>query len=99
MALACRPDVLIADEPTTALDSVAQAGVLDLLRDLRATFDLAVLLISHDMGVVAASTDRVAVMRAGRIIETQDTGRLSLRPDEPYAQPAIPSASARASIR
>jgi peptide/nickel transport system permease protein len=86
MALAGEPEVLIADEPTSALDGVAQTGVLDLLRDLRDNLDLAVLLISHDMGVVAASTDRVAVMQDGRIIETQDTARLFARPAEPYTQ-------------
>jgi ABC-type dipeptide/oligopeptide/nickel transport system ATPase component len=95
MALACQPDVLIADEPTTALDAVTQAGVLELLRDLGNTLDLGVLLISHDMGVVARSTDRVAVMHAGRIIETQDTARLFAQPTEPYTQLLIDSAKHR----
>jgi peptide/nickel transport system permease protein len=92
MALAGQPDVLIADEPTSALDGVAQAGVLDLLGDLRVTLDLAVLLITHDMGVVAASADRVAVMHAGRIIETQDTVRVFTHPAERYTRLLIDSA-------
>jgi peptide/nickel transport system permease protein len=93
MALAGQPDVLIADEPTTALDTVAQAGVLDLLGELRDTLDVAVLLISHDLGVLTNSTDRVAVMRAGRIIEAGETARLFTRPEEPYTQLLIDSAT------
>ena len=68
-ALACRPPLVIADEPTTALDVTIQAQVLDLLRELRERFNLALLLITHDFGIIAQLADRVAVMRQGRLVE------------------------------
>ena len=83
-ALVSRPDVLIADEPTTALDVTIQAQILDLLRRLAAGRGTAILLITHDMGVVADIADRVAVMYAGRIAETGRTGQVFLRPRHPY---------------
>ncbi|POM22794.1 Glutathione import ATP-binding protein GsiA [Actinomadura rubteroloni] len=86
LALAADPDVLIADEPTTALDVTVQAEILALLRDLRRERRLAVLLITHNMGVVADLADRVAVMRDGRVVETQDVGRLFDAPETEYAQ-------------
>src|SRR6185369_18043432 len=69
MALVCDPKLLIADEPTTALDVTIQAEILELLRGLKDDFDLTMLLITHDLGVVAETADRVAVMYAGRIVE------------------------------
>ncbi len=84
MALSCRPDVLIADEPTTALDVTIQAQILDLLRELQAEMDMAVLLITHDLGVVAETADRVAVMYAGRIVESATTEKLFANPQHPY---------------
>jgi oligopeptide/dipeptide ABC transporter ATP-binding protein len=86
MALACNPRLLIADEPTTALDVTIQAQILELLNDLRKTRDLAVLLITHDLGVVAEVADRVAVMYTGRIVEESDVKELFLRPKHPYTQ-------------
>jgi len=83
-ALVSRPDVLIADEPTTALDVTIQAQILDLLRRLAAGRGTAILLITHDMGVVADIADRVAVMYAGRIAETGRTGQVFARPRHPY---------------
>ena len=83
-ALVSRPDVLIADEPTTALDVTIQAQILDLLRRLAAGRGTAILLITHDMGVVADIADRVAVMYAGRIAETGSTGQVFARPRHPY---------------
>lgn len=83
-ALVSRPDVLIADEPTTALDVTIQAQILDLLRRMAARRGTAILLITHDMGVVADIADRVAVMYAGRIAETGRTGQVFLRPRHPY---------------
>src|SRR2546423_759656 len=70
LALACQPSLVIADEPTTALDVTIQAEILDLLRDMKAAVDLSLLLITHDLGVIAEAADRVAVMYAGRIVET-----------------------------
>src|SRR5205085_12053752 len=70
IALACQPSLVIADEPTTALDVTIQAEILDLLREMKAAFHLSLLLITHDLGVVAETADRVAVMYAGRIVET-----------------------------
>src|SRR5438105_11238420 len=70
MALACKPSLVIADEPTTALDVTIQAQVPDLMREMKRTFDLSLLLITHDLGVIAETADRVAVMYAGRIVET-----------------------------
>jgi oligopeptide/dipeptide ABC transporter ATP-binding protein len=84
MALACEPRLLLADEPTTALDVSVQAQVLDLLRDLTAEFGIALVLISHDLSVVAGLADRVAVMYAGRIVETAPTDRLFSTPQHPY---------------
>ena len=84
MALACRPQLLIADEPTTALDVTVQAQVLDLVRDLQREFRMAVLFITHDLGVVAQIADRVAVMYAGRIVEEAPAEALFEEPRHPY---------------
>jgi oligopeptide/dipeptide ABC transporter ATP-binding protein len=85
MALACRPALLIADEPTTALDVTIQAQILDLLRRLRGEYRLSVLLISHDLGVIAEMADRVAVMYAGRIVEERPAADLFRSPRHPYS--------------
>ena len=86
MALAGRPELLIADEPTTALDATIQAQILDLLRRLQAETGMALVLISHDLGVVADLCGRVAVMYAGRIVEQAPTAELFDRPAHPYTQ-------------
>ena len=86
IALACRPAVLIADEPTTALDVTLQAQILDLLRVLQDEMGTAILLITHDLAVIAETADRVAVMYAGRIIETAPVGDLFARPLHPYTE-------------
>lgn len=86
MALACDPKVLIADEPTTALDVTIQAQILELLDNLRRTRDLAVLLITHDLGVVAEVADRVAVMYTGKIVEESPVNELFARPKHPYTE-------------
>ena len=86
MALSCRPKVLIADEPTTALDVTVQAQILKLMRELRADFGAAILLITHDMGVVAEMADRVAVMKSGRVVEQGATLDIFERPREAYTR-------------
>jgi oligopeptide/dipeptide ABC transporter ATP-binding protein len=86
MALACDPKLLIADEPTTALDVTIQAQILDLLTELRQKRNLALLLITHDLGVVAETSDRVAVMYAGKIIEEASVKELFARPRHPYTE-------------
>jgi len=86
MALACDPELLIADEPTTALDATIQAQILELLRDLRQRLGMALLLITHDLGVVAEVCDRVAVMYAGRIVEDGPVRRIFDDPRHPYTQ-------------
>jgi oligopeptide/dipeptide ABC transporter ATP-binding protein len=86
IALAAEPVLLIADEPTTALDVTVQAQILELLDGLRQKHGMAILLITHDLGVVAGRADRVAVMYAGQIIETADTATLFQRPTHPYTQ-------------
>ena len=91
IALACRPSLLIADEPTTALDVTIQAQILDLLRDLKRRFDLALLLITHDLGVVAQTADRVAVMYAGRIVEEATVQAVFASPKHPYTQGLLAS--------
>ncbi|GAB2644709.1 ABC transporter ATP-binding protein [Kribbella swartbergensis] len=84
MAVACDPKVLIADEPTTALDVTIQAGILDVLRGLRERLGTSIVLITHDLGVVADLADRVAVMYAGRVVETAEVHDLFARPQHPY---------------
>jgi peptide/nickel transport system ATP-binding protein len=84
MAVACDPRVLIADEPTTALDVTIQAGILDLLRDLRRRLGTAIVLITHDLGVVADTADRVLVMYAGRKVEEAGADDLFAAPQHPY---------------
>jgi ABC-type dipeptide/oligopeptide/nickel transport system ATPase component len=86
IALACRPSLVIADEPTTALDVTIQAEILDLLREMRSAFNLSLLLITHDLGVIAAMADRVAVMRAGRIVEIGPVRRIFHDPQHPYTR-------------
>ena len=86
MALSCKPKLLIADEPTTALDVTIQAEILELLRSLREDFDLSMLLITHDLGVVAETADRVAVMYAGRIVEEASVHELFHNPRHPYTE-------------
>jgi oligopeptide/dipeptide ABC transporter ATP-binding protein len=86
VALACEPSLVIADEPTTALDVTIQAQILDLLRDLQKSMGLALLLITHDLGVVAEMADRVAVMYAGRIVEEAPVTELFADPKHPYTR-------------
>ncbi|HEX9728149.1 MAG TPA: ABC transporter ATP-binding protein [Gemmatimonadales bacterium] len=92
MALVCRPRVLIADEPTTALDVTIQAQILDLLRDLAQRLDMAMVLITHDLGVAAEIADRVAVMYGGRIVEQAPTARLYAHPAHPYTEGLLQAA-------
>jgi len=84
MALACEPDLLIADEPTTALDVTVQAQILDLLRDLQQQSGMAIILITHDLGVVAEMADEVAVMYAGRVVERSSGAAIFDDPQHPY---------------
>jgi peptide/nickel transport system ATP-binding protein len=91
LALACSPSLVIADEPTTALDVTIQAQILDLLRDLQQRLGLALLLITHDLGVVAEMADRVAVMYAGRIVEEAPVRRLFSDPRHPYTRGLLAS--------
>jgi peptide/nickel transport system ATP-binding protein len=91
MALAYTPEVLIADEPTTALDVTIQAQVLNLIDKLRRELALAVILITHDMGIVAQYADRLAVMYAGRIVETGDVARVFADPHHPYTEGLLAS--------
>ncbi|MCB9946349.1 MAG: ABC transporter ATP-binding protein [Rhodospirillaceae bacterium] len=99
MAIACEPALLIADEPTTALDVTIQAQILDLMRGLRAELGMAVLLITHDLGVVAEFCDRVVVMYAGRLVEAADVRALYRAPRHPYTRGLLDSMPARAAGR
>ena len=91
MALACRPALLIADEPTTALDVTIQAQILELLADMKERFGMAILLITHAMGVVAENAQRVAVMYAGKVVEEAPVAELFANPRHPYTQGLIRS--------
>jgi peptide/nickel transport system ATP-binding protein len=86
IALSAEPDILVADEPTTALDVTVQAQILEVLDELRQRRGMAVLLITHDLGIVAGRADRVAVMYAGQIVEEADTAALFAQPSHPYTQ-------------
>jgi oligopeptide/dipeptide ABC transporter ATP-binding protein len=105
MALACDPRLLIADEPTTALDVTIQAQILELIDELRRTRNLAVLLITHDLGVVAEVADRVAVMYTGRIVEESPVAELFARPKHPYTEgllrsvPKLTAAEVKKAVR
>jgi oligopeptide/dipeptide ABC transporter ATP-binding protein len=102
MALACDPELLIADEPTTALDVTIQAQILELLDELRQTRKLAVLLITHDLGVVAEVADRVCVMYTGKIVEESGVDEIFEKPKHPYTQgllKSVPKLSEAASAR
>jgi len=91
MALVCHPKILIADEPTTALDVTIQAQILELLERLQSELGMAIMLITHDLGIVAGTADRVAVMYAGQIVETATTRRLFARPAHPYTEGLLAS--------
>jgi len=86
LALACRPSLVIADEPTTALDVTIQAEILDLLREMKAAYNLSMLLITHDLGVIAQTADRVAVMYGGKIVEQAPVRDIFHRPQHPYTR-------------
>jgi oligopeptide/dipeptide ABC transporter ATP-binding protein len=91
MALACEPSLVIADEPTTALDVTIQAEILDLLREMKDALHLSLLLITHDLGVIAETADRVAVMYAGRIVETGPVRAIFRNPGHPYTRGLLAS--------
>jgi len=91
MALSCNPELLIADEPTTALDVTIQAQILELMKEMKQKFHTAILLITHDLGVVAEMTDRVSVMYAGKVVEEASTRDLFRRPLHPYTQGLLAS--------
>src|SRR5829696_70145 len=91
IALACRPPLVIADEPTTALDVTVQAQILDLLRAMKREFGISLLLITHDLGVIAETADRVAIMYAGRIVETGAVREIFRNPKHPYTQGLLAS--------
>ena len=91
IALACKPPLLIADEPTTALDVTVQAQVLELLRDMKREFDLSMLLITHDFGVIAETADRVAVMYRGKIVEQAPVRDIFRNPQHPYTRGLLAS--------
>jgi oligopeptide transport system ATP-binding protein len=91
MALLCRPDLLIADEPTTALDVTVQAAILDLMGDLKREFGTSIILITHDLGVIAGLADRVMVMYGGRVIETGNVRDIFYNPGHPYTQALLKS--------
>ena len=98
MALACQPDLLVADEPTTALDVTIQAQILDLLKELKAKLGMAILLITHNLGIVGDLADNVAVMYAGRIVEQSPALKLLRKPQHPYTlalMQSIPRLGAR----
>jgi peptide/nickel transport system ATP-binding protein len=95
MALACNPKLLIADEPTTALDVTIQAQVLELMKQLRARYRTSILLISHDLGVIADVADRVIVMYCGRVVETAEIDDLFDRPAHPYTEGLLNSIPSR----
>jgi ABC-type dipeptide/oligopeptide/nickel transport system ATPase component len=86
IALACRPPLVIADEPTTALDVTIQAQVLEMLRELKERFNLALLLITHDFGVIAEMADRVAVMRGGQLMELGPVRQILRQPSHEYTR-------------
>ncbi len=96
MALSCRPDLLIADEPTTALDVTIQAQILELIRDLQKSNNMGVMLITHDLGVVAETCDRVVVLYGGRVAETANAIDLFDRPTHPYTAGLLQSLPDRA---
>ena len=91
MALACDPELLIADEPTTALDVTIQAQILDLMNDLKEEFGTAIMLITHDLGVIAEVADRVAVMYGGRVVEQAEIKEIFYNPQHPYTEGLIKS--------
>lgn len=91
MSLLCRPRILVADEPTTALDVTIQAQIIDLLKMVRERYGMAIILITHDMGLVANCSDRVAVMYAGRVMESGPTEELFLSPQHPYTDGLLKS--------
>jgi oligopeptide/dipeptide ABC transporter ATP-binding protein len=102
MALVNRPQLLIADEPTTALDVTTQAQILDLVRELQAEMGLAVVMVSHDLGVVAGAADRVLVMYAGRVVEEGRAEQVFRRPGHPYTRgllASVPSAAVNGDLR
>src|SRR6201999_3189729 len=86
MALACQPKLLIADEPTTALDVTIQKQILELIDNLRQRLGMAVIMVTHDLGVIAGRADRVAVMYAGKVVETTETSALYENPRHPYTE-------------
>ena len=99
MALACDPDVLIADEPTTALDVTTQAQILELLGELQQELGMALLLVTHDLGVVAGLADRVVVMYAGRVVEEAPVDILFAQPAHPYTRGLLASVPTRVAAR
>jgi ABC-type dipeptide/oligopeptide/nickel transport system ATPase component len=89
MALSCRPDVLVADEPTTALDVTIQAQIMEQFRDMRRKLDMAVILITHNFGIISDFADKVAVMFRGKIVEAGETAKILREPQHPYTKALI----------